>query len=175
MSVRIYKYRCDGDVFDSLSLRSRSGHDDVLNKLLGQPVGQAWTPLKAKFYRVGRQGDFPYLAGHVPAFSKRALSALSPLLGDTIEPLPLVTPSGTYSAIHVLEVIDALDLNRSKVEWLDEDRILDIERYVFKPEAVQGKHIFRIRQHALAFTYVSEAFRQAVEESALEGLALKEV
>ncbi len=174
MSQTIYRYVSDGDVYDCLRLKRRPDYD-VLSEVAEQPAVQEWTPLKATFYRVGREGDFPYLAGSTPAFSQRALEALSPLLDGMIEPLPLETPSGNYFAIHVLELLDALDLERSEIEWLDDDRILNVETFVFKPEVVKGKHIFKIRQHALAFSYVSEEFKQAVEASALEGLVLEEV
>lgn len=152
----------------------REAHD-LFEELSGQAVGERWEPPRADFYRVGREGDFPYLVSHVPVFSERALDVLLPLVGTEVEKLPLRTPSGSNVGISVLDTLDCLDLERSKIDWLDEDRILYIERYVFEPEKVEGRHIFKISQQPFSFVYVTEAFRQAVEESGLQGLALEKV
>ncbi len=174
MTAPIYKLVADSDRFDSLLLDDAKEYK-ILEKLVGPPARPWWRPLTANLYRVGREGDFPYLTGHVPACSERALEALLPTLGETVEALPLEVPGKTISAMHVRPALDCLDLEASEISWLEEGVIFRVQRYVFRPDVIAGRHIFRIAQHPLAFTYVSQDFRDVVEEKSLEGLKLEQL
>lgn len=172
--MSVYQYVPDVQTYDSLVLPKGKTYRR-LEALQGGRAAGSWQAVSVSIYRVGRFGDFPYLTSHVPVFSDKALAALSPLLGDSIEALPLNCRSHQLFAIHVLELLDCLDQSRSLIERFDDGSIMDIERFVFKDDVVKGKHMFRIAQAPLKYVLISEEFKKAVEESGLRGLRFPKV
>lgn len=148
----------------------------------GGPIDDLWVPLSVHLFEdAGEEakplGDFPSLfAGVPPVFSKRAIKVLNPLIGDSIEVLPLVGLEGNFSVINVIDVIDCLDRQRSEyVRFENSEKIMYIEHYVFQEDCVENKHIFRIPEEIVSAVFVSDAFKTLVEQNRLEGLIFKKV
>ncbi|MGH8057413.1 MAG: hypothetical protein ACREOH_09290, partial [Candidatus Entotheonellia bacterium] len=55
------------------------------------------------------------------------------------ELLPLVSREKAYLAYNVTNVVDALDVRRTRAEWLTADRLLAVDSYVFIPDMVAGQ------------------------------------
>jgi hypothetical protein len=162
-----YLYRSDSDRYHSLvGLVDDFDFD-------GTPLLPRWQSPVFEWELAQQQGDFPRLAGHVPAFSERAKQALAPLLKNDVEFLPLRFNDesfGPYWAVHVLPILDCLEPSAAEVERADDGAILFIDHYVFR-ESVVAKHpIFRIAGYEFSHCYVSEAFKQVVDEHRLKGL-----
>jgi len=119
-------------------------------------------------------GDFPSLANYskVPVVTERAWRLLQPLIGYCCEVLPVVHPSGqSHFFIHVMETIDALDVERAEINRSKIDgRINRIYKYAFKPGLLEGKHIFKLPLESGADLLVDDEFRKVVEENGLKGL-----
>ena len=147
----------------------------------GESVVDSWTPIPVRlFEEEGEEpkplGDFPSLfAGVPPVFSKKALDVLTPLIGDSIEALPLAGVGDDFCVINV-EVVDCLDQQRSKYERFESSgRIAYITRYVFRENCLENKHIFRIPELPLSAVFVSDAFKALVEVNDLQGLIFERV
>ena len=113
-------------------------------------------------------GDAAYLT--TPMYSRRALEVLLPLMGDSVEILPMLCDEGDYSAVNVIDVIDAIDYEKSKFERFKcSGRIMCFDKYAFVPEKVAGKHIFKIVDHPKSNSFVSDEFMQVVEKNGLTG------
>jgi len=91
--------------------------------------------------------------------------------------LPINHPSGNpYYLIHVMETIDCLDVERSKLKRFDEADggwVMEIVRYALKAELLVGKHIFKLTPETTGSLLLDDTFRTAVEENGLTGLEFR--
>jgi hypothetical protein len=127
-----------------------------------------WKPLRVSG-RVKEFNDYPCLNLSVPAFSRRAATALADFLDVNGELLPLATALGEYYAYNVLTVVDALDQKKSVFD-IEQGSVLpdEIVRYEFKPSVVRRLSIFRIVEDPIR-TYVTQKFVDRAEKHALNG------
>jgi hypothetical protein len=174
MTMGFYIAIPDSDEFDSL-LPLDSEDWDVFERFDGRPLAASWSPVPVKVYVGKRRGDFPSLLADVPVFSERALHVLGPLMGSSIEALPLQCKKGSFYAINVLEVVAALDQERSEIDRFPDGRVMDVERYVLQEDLLQGRDIFKLAEVTPSRVFVSEAFKKSAEENGLQGLIFKPV
>ncbi|MCI0683485.1 MAG: hypothetical protein L0Y71_15380 [Gemmataceae bacterium] len=118
------------------------------------------------------------------AVSEKARAALMPLLGKTVELLPLRCPQlPNLWALHPLRYID---LASSAIHNGEPGRNMTvIRRYAFDLDDLQGKHFFGIKQspgspsrkagRSFGAAYVSEEFKRTVEAHGLQGVVFKKV
>ncbi|SDC80459.1 hypothetical protein SAMN04488112_11710 [Melghirimyces thermohalophilus] len=128
----------------------------------------------------GQQSDFPQFWGDVtlPVFSKHALHAVHDLIKDQVEALPLKHSEHQYFAIHVLNVVDALDYDKIEVKrMLRSGRRSGIKKYSFYPEKIKGQHIFKVYldDRVQSDVLVSDEFKERVTSSSLVGYKFVEV
>lgn len=144
-----------------------------------QPVLQQWSSPVVEVFEDNppKEGDFPSLSDfwRIPVFSDRAWEALNSLISDCCEPLPIIYPSGRkYSLIHVLKTIDCLDIDKSKVGRRKIDQgISAVYEYAFKPNTVEGHHIFKLPPETGGDLIVDDDFRNAAEKNKLKGLLFR--
>ncbi len=107
-------------------------------------------------------------------FSEKALQILWPLVQNSVQVIRLHCEEGRLYLIHVIEVMDCLDLERSVVDYiLGSDLISHIKHYEFKDlELLEGKGISEF-QGLSASTFVTDDFKALVEEHDLKGLLWK--
>jgi hypothetical protein len=169
-----YTITPDADTYHCLVLTNPSDWDRF-DEFTGERLADTWTPVAVKTLKVKKAGDFPYLISHVPVFSGRAWQILQSLVKGSVEALPLEHPTKTVYAINVLDLLDCLDYSRSQIVRFPSGGIMEIERYAFKEGCVEGKHIFKIAEAPLKQVLVSDAFKELVERSQLEGLIFSKV
>ncbi|KXY32706.1 Uncharacterized protein BWINRA5_04620 [Bacillus mycoides] len=142
----------------------------------------SWT---AKFIEIvdeGYQSDCPIFWGKsgLQIISEKAKSVLESLVGNNVEFLPLIHKEANekYYAIHVLCVLDTLDINNTIFEKLSSGLIIGCEKFAFTPNVIQNEMIFKVyvnkRIHPTA-VFVSDEFRNTVLESDLKGFEFVEV
>jgi hypothetical protein len=125
---------------------------EVFRTLDGSPRGSTWTPIRMKLVRedeFGRpysESDFPWLGSHAPIMRKRAREALGDLASQYGEFLPLACDDAKLCVLNVCNVADALDLERSTISYFSSGKMMGVDAYVFRPEALQGVQIFKIPQ-----------------------------
>jgi hypothetical protein len=145
------------------------------------PIANIWEDVKVYTLNEGLKSDFPHFWGHsfVPIFSEKALSVVHDLIVDQVEVLPLSHPEHKYYAIHVLNVIDAIDFDKSLPKRiLRSGRKSGFKKYSFKPEKIMGQQMFKVyhddgRIHSQFF--VSDEFKDRVTSSSLVGYEFIEV
>jgi hypothetical protein len=139
-----------------------------------QPVPMEWKPAKVRKNR-GKPVDFIGLMGLGLAFSDRAAEALAPLVGDTIELLPLAYDGpGRFQVVNMLAIVDCLDEERSITDRYSDGQISSVKKYIFKPGSTDGHHLFKCKQ-CLLHDLVSAEFKALVEEKGLVGAYFKPV
>lgn len=134
----------------------------------GRPQKKNWRKDKVK--REGRRkklGDAP--GYEIPAFSRRAVNCLQSLIEEYVEFLPLDCEEGEFVGINITKVLkNALDCEKSEMDRFDEDRIIMIDKYVFKEDVVRDNPIFLIEGYT-AFQFVTDEFVDIVRDNQLEG------
>lgn len=177
MNMRYYKYTPDCTI---AGIGTTAENWDCLGHVYGwdAPLAAWWTPMVFHGFKEDpeRQGDFPSLHDYpaLPVFSQRAWDVLWPLIDCRWEALPIVHPSGKpFYIVHVMEVIDCVDLERSKVELYRSGDVAEIERYCLKAEMLVGKHVFKTPIASGGELLLDDVFREAVEKNGLTGLEFR--
>jgi hypothetical protein len=164
-----YKYIPDSDRYDSLVLHD-SKQWELFNQFDGRSLAASWLPVEVRIHRSKERGDFPSLASHVPVFTVKAFNTLRTLICPNVEVLPIKCNRYVFCALNVLDVLDVLDTTRSDIVRFSSGEIMDIEKYAFFEDRLRGKHLFKIRELPLSNVFVSEEFKNEVENQALRGL-----
>jgi hypothetical protein len=92
------------------------------------------------------------------------------------EILPLDCPVEPLWTLNVTRLIDALDDGRSKLLKSPETgHILWIDDPVFRTEALNGVHLFKLAQMPRGLIYVTQLFTELVQTAGLKGISFKQV
>lgn len=171
--MQVYQLRPDSDHYqwlrfaDSADLRRA----DLLR---GTRLVDMWSPplvvpLVEEGMPVGALGDCPTL-GSMPTLSTRAVQALSGVIRNAVELLPLDCTCGRFYVANVLSVVDALDEARSRIRRFEgSGRVMKIEAHGFMPDVLEGVHIFKLPQLLKGRPYVTDDFVSLVNSSGLQG------
>ena len=110
----------------------------------------------------------------LPVFSRRALDYLKPLIAPHVEVLPLSFDEGEFFAINVITVLDAVDYQNSVYKtFRDGKRIMSFKKYAFHESIVAGVPIFKISDERVRYAFVSDEFKQIVEQNKLTGFVFR--
>ena len=175
--MKIYEIVPDSNKYDSLYCINDDGYRIIRHFLGYRPYDKApesWQAIPVAIDKMDKKGNFPALSTAI-VFSEKALQILTPLTEETVEILPLKCNSGQFVILKVTDVIDCLDYSRAKVRrFPSSGRVMDILSYAFKTERLDNKNIFKIPEQK-ARVYVSQTFKECVENNKLEGLIFREV
>lgn len=134
----------------------------------GSSLAGSWKPMEV-YWDTDRgtreRCDFSTLIG-VPVFSERAVEALGDLLEGRGELLALEVAEGDRQFLfNVTRLSDALDEQRSEIDYFDDGTVLAIDHYEFAPERLAGETIFKLAADPLGYEYVTDGFRDRVQEA----------
>jgi Immunity protein family (Imm11) len=127
----------------------------------GTPRAASWKPLKMRLVRedegeILSASDSPWLASHVMILRARAAAALSPLLLEDGELLPLECPGAELWLYNVTRVTDALDEAASTIDRFRDGRIMLVRRPVFYGDRIEGIDAFKLSHDRGEPIYVSQ-------------------
>ncbi|KEK20309.1 hypothetical protein BAMA_17905 [Bacillus manliponensis] len=182
--MKIWQLKSSTDDYQTFQLLNYEEDKGYFKNTFNSTVSLSgsWTPKFIEITDEGYQSDCPIFWGKsgVQIISEKAKQVLEPLVGNNVEFLPLIhkTTNEKYYAIHILHVLDALDINNTIFKKLSSGLIIGCEKFVFIPSVVQNEMIFKVyinkRVHPNYF-FVSDEFRNAVLESDLKGFEFVEV
>lgn len=161
------------------ALPGNSADGDRLTKLAGAVRVGAWIPIRMSLLledegKKLQPADTPWLGRHVLVLKQSAIDVLGDLLARDGEVLPLDCSETPLYLWNVVNVIDALDVERSEiVRFRSSDRIMRIERHVFRPDVLAGQLAFRIpgeQDHAI---FLSDEFVLRASKHHLRGLGFR--
>lgn len=128
------------------------GTDVTLRHLAGQPQAPTWVPPEVELLseegRTEYQSfDTVYLNGDFLVVKDTALPRVVAELTPSCELLPLRCAQEPLTLVNVLQVVDALDEDGSDIKrFASSGRIMAVNRYVFRPQAVPSDGLFRVPQ-----------------------------
>lgn len=140
-----------------------------------QPA-RVWRLQKPRKRSVEPLGDWTSVgaAEGMPALSARAKDLLQPLLGATVQWLPLAFDEGDYWLLNCLRQPDVLDVSASTVTYRPDGTVAGIHKFAFKPGVVADEWLFKL-PGAPNFVFVTDRFRELVERERLPGLFFQPV
>jgi len=190
----VYRVDTNPDDYDSLLLQLVAPFDEdwwsrhglkswpqIGLALNGTPMRDRWKPIPVYRYRAGKRKhryeavDFHSCEFGDIAISERAVEAISPLVGDAFEALPLECvgePEHRYYVFHVIKLVDCLDRERTQGSRMG-DGFTDIRKWEFRPGTTEGHHLFRVPEKKFGAVLCSAEFKRLVESSGLVGLEFK--
>ena len=72
--------------------------------------------------------------------------------------------------LHTIINTKLFDYEKAEIEkFKSSGRVMSIEKYAFKPEIIKDNHIFKIVEFPKSEVFVSDEFKQKVEEAGLKG------
>ncbi|WP_082751471.1 imm11 family protein [Burkholderia sp. MSMB1459WGS] len=137
--------------------------------LCGRGFGRDYDPVKLTWgtSRRKKTGDVHTMLSPFLVFSERALDVLAPVLRDSGEILQVDAPIKDMSGFHVTRVIEnAVDMAASKFKVYPRATVFN-KIFLLKSQ-IEGVDIFRLKESP-ATVFVSERFRELVEQNRLKG------
>jgi hypothetical protein len=166
--------------FEELQLANFKKDNNEFDKFRElKKIADKWINVDVYTLEKGQKSDFPQFWGysHIPVLSEEALNVVQDFFEGTVEVLPLSHPDHKYYAVHVLNVINAINYDNCIFKELSPGTPVSIKRYSFLPDKVINEHIFRVYLNDKVFSrvFVSDTFKERVISSSLVGYNFIEV
>lgn len=173
--MKIWQLSFDVDNYDNFIPEIEFSADEV-QSFDGRTKKSNWIPLKVKRMEPDKGlelGDAPGFT--FPVFSRKALDILNPIISESSEILELITYDGEYYGINVTAVLNVIDYSKSEYRtYSDGKRIMAFKKYAFVQSSKLIKHnIFKITDEPTRRAFVSDRFKNMVEENELVGFKFK--
>ncbi|HDR9074518.1 imm11 family protein [Burkholderia vietnamiensis] len=143
--------------------------------LCGRGFGEDYDPVQLTWGTSHRKktSDVHTMLSPFLVFSERAFDALAPLIHDNGEVLQVEAPIKGMLGFHVTRVIEnAVDMEASKFKVYPQATVFN--KICLLGSRVEGVDIFRLKESP-ATVFVSERFRELVEQNKLKGFDFGEV
>lgn len=144
---------------------------DKAEAALGRWNGQGWVPLEAKIGR-GKPKHFVYMGGLLVA-DDDAWQLLQPEIGHEVEDLPVLVNGAVFHIFNVLNVVDCLDMGRSKFFRFSRDGGVGEILHAVYQERLAGQYLFTIPEKPQGVLATS-AFKELVERHKLKNIMFSE-
>lgn len=167
--MKIWHLDFELDEFDNLIPVKELSLDEI-QSFNGSSKKKLWKSMDVKKMEDKKLSNAPGFYSHIPVFDKVTLETVKDLIDDYAEALQLSCTDGEFYLINVIEILNGIDYNKAQFKtFRDGKRIMRFEKYAFIEAAVNKKHIFKIIDEPLRKPFVSDEFRQRIEDNELKG------
>jgi hypothetical protein len=144
----------------------------------GTKRAASWTPLLMHLIRNDegkklKEADSPWLGSYVLILRPRAVAALTPLLLDYGELLPLRCPGTELRLYNVTNIVPALDEAASTIDRFPDGRIMMVRRPVFHKHIIGSNDIFKLSRRPGEPIYVSQRVVDQWHSAKLTGIEFR--
>lgn len=172
--MRIWLLKLDVDKYNSFN--GYKIEEELNIRFFGNSVSSNWKePVIEAYYKKRKIADISDFSYGAPLFNEKAVIILEEFLKANAELLPAYYEGNKYYVVNVINVIDALDYEKSEFERFETGAVMYCNKYSFKSEVVINQHLFKIPICNKIDIFVSDQFKRRVEESKLKGLIFVEV
>lgn len=175
--MRVYRWAPEPESAAWLSPSDENGLVRMDAISCGRRAANTWTPIRVDIVDTDETGsslgpvDVTSLGASLRVLSGRAVAALGEYLESFGELLPLECPGHTYFAYNVTCLIDALDEGEADVTYFpDTQRVMMVDRYVFKKEALADAHVFKLTRDPCGFILLTERAVERLTSSGCSGI-----
>ncbi|MCM3746257.1 hypothetical protein M3223_02710 [Paenibacillus pasadenensis] len=142
----------------------------------GESKLQNWTFIEIETLYKKKYDCFPHYLCGVPIFSEKVKLVLEPYLNNEVEFLPLGHKHLKLYAINVTNVLDCVDWDRSDIQKFNDGSFAGFNKLVFDFTKIPpNTYIFKYKERATTYVYVTELFKELVEKFKLKGLDFSNV
>ncbi|WP_340400343.1 suppressor of fused domain protein [Paenibacillus sp. FSL H8-0079] len=145
----------------------------------GISLGNQWTTLEMKHTYGEDNTDIYGITSQLAdmVINARAIEALKDYLVNKVELLPVEYNNEEYYVMNVINILDCIDKNSSIA-----DKYGGFKNYIFIEEEINNEHIFKTISYDYELTelpiissqtFVSDEFKQRVEEAGLQGFRFR--
>lgn len=140
----------------------------------GTRLEKVWYPVKYWILDESLEKNEPIgdcvqdIPGDMIVMEQSKISLLSEFWTNA-EILPLKFDYGDYKLINICNVVDCVDLEKSKVFRSSKGRILYIKEYSFIKEKLEGHHIFKLNDYSFRI-FVDQYFVDCITKHKITGL-----
>ena len=168
--MKIWKLKSELDKYDILMPTVPFTGDEIQS--FDGRSHKDWTPLDVK--RMYPEENLPLSDAPgftIPVFSENAVDALKYLMEGQIELLNLNFKEKKYYGINVINVLNVLDYENAEYKlFKSSGRIMKIMKYEFRVcDELYESNIFKIVDEPRSYVFVSNEFKQCVEDNNLSG------
>lgn len=103
--------------------------------------------------------------------SDRGVRVLFDVIEHDAELLPVDCDLGEYWLVNVTTVLDCIDIERSRYETFASGKIMFFREYWLKDDVMEGHDIFVMEGQRRIGPFVSDAFKERVEECGITGFS----
>lgn len=172
--MKVFQVHADADDYNFFELVNKSDWD--FEDFNGTSLIKSWRPFKIKRAR-GRKypvGDFSSISSLHFLVNSKIKDIFESIFKDKVELLP-VEYDEPYYLMNVINMIDALDMEKSEFKRYKDGRIMFCTKYVFKEEVIGNNIIFKIPQFPTVDVLVTEEFVKMAEDNDLKGFIFEEL
>ncbi|WLF69099.1 hypothetical protein Q6375_14125 [Clostridium septicum] len=178
--MKIWKLVEDVNNYAVLALKDEDNIlnvSDQFNK--NSELKDEWLVAEVKIFKNDDKkqvGDFFDIITGVWAFNENALKLIKDYIADgKSEVLPLKGEEEPYYLLNVFNYVDCIDVDKSQVRYFrNSDRVMSISNYVFKPNMLNGEHIFKSTLQKRGPIFISDELKEKLEKSGLKGFRFDE-
>lgn len=154
---------------------------ETITRLMnGEPRKSTWAPISMRIVRknMGKTlalSDSPWLGPWALIFRPKVIESMGQILQEYGELLLLNCPDSELYIYNSTRIVDALDESDSDLARYDDTRIMGINRYSFRPKAVLGTKIFKIKSLQVSPVFVAKSVVDAWKSNRLKGITFRKV
>lgn len=175
-NIKIYEFK--NDPKSKLLAAVDDENHPIGNSFHGQRQEDSWSLINLETLYKKVYKDFPKFHIGKPVISKRVKEAMDKgqLLKDEVEFLPLTNDNEELFMLNVVNVLDCVDYDRSIIERFKDGSWFRFNKLVFDPSKIpHGTCMFKIKETPGVQVFVTEKFKQWVEEHKFKGLNFSQV
>lgn len=175
--MKVYKYISSQKTMQLAAIDEgiRSGHP-IDSDFNGEKKEDIWSPVEVETLYKKQYHNFPHYRIGKPVVSKKVKDILLPYVTNEIEFLPLLHKDLELYMINVTNVLDCVDWKRSDVKWWKDGSFFGFNKIVFDFDKIpENTYMFKFKELATVSVYVTDAFKELIENHKLKGLDFSDV
>jgi hypothetical protein len=139
--MKIFQLHANADDYNFFELVNESDWD--FESFNGTKLLKSWKSFKVKCARGKKYpvGDFSSISSSHFILNNRTIGIFENIFTNNVELLPIEYIEQCY-LMNVINIIDALDVEKSEFERYDDGRIMFCTKYVFKENVIGNNSIF---------------------------------
>ncbi|MBY0206223.1 imm11 family protein [Paenibacillus cucumis (ex Kampfer et al. 2016)] len=154
-----------------MEIKTMDWEHELASDFNGEVKATKWTPTTVKTLYKKRHSDFPSLIIGKPIVRGNVRMVLEPLMSRQVEFLPLMHEELKLYVVNVINVLDCVDWNRSDIRTYSDGSWADFNKLVFDFSKIPvDTYMFKIKETATVEVFVTDLFKQVVEEHKFKGL-----
>lgn len=170
--MKIYELKNDSDTYKWLE--TNEDKDDV--EFNGVSILDKWVSWKVTNSKKKRKlPDSPALCTGIKVVNDKTKRILENVLHNEVEFLPLVHSTESFWIVNVVNLVDAIDYDTAIPFRATPTIITHFKQHGFYKEKVSNQWIFKLPEMPFTRIYVTEAFKEVVEQNNLTGFQFEQV